>query len=161
MTEQTKTAPPPPRPQYARDSTWYPLRSWWSQPSRLFNQDFGLPPFLEAGDLSWVDVIHKRLAASCWPGYMHPPLFLPSVSGFMQQAGPRLSKAEEAELSEVRTEQYRWRVILDVGHFSPSEITLRTRAGFLEVGGMVKLSSVDLYSAAVWADSCFYLNSGE
>ncbi|CAB1320173.1 unnamed protein product [Coregonus sp. 'balchen'] len=155
MTEQTKayTAAPsapgaPSRPHYSRDSFWSPLRSWWQypSPSRLLpNQDFGLPPFLEAGDLrefSWIDNIHRRLAASSWPGYMPSlPLLVPSFlvpASSMHQPGSRLSRAESAGLqglSEVRVEGAKWRITLDVSHFSPVEITLRTREGFLEIRG--------------------------
>ncbi|KAM9544399.1 uncharacterized protein ACWYII_035724 [Salvelinus alpinus] len=152
MTEQTKayTAAPsaPSRPHYSRDLFWSALRSWWQSPSPsclLPNQDFGLPPSLEAGDLrefSWIDNIHRRLAASSWPGYMPSlPLLVPSFlvpASSMHQPGPRLSRAESAGLqglSEVREEGYKWRITLDVSHFSPVEITLRTREGFLEIEG--------------------------
>lgn len=152
MTEQTKAyteAPSAPsRPHNSRDLFWSALRSSWQSPSPsclLPNQDFGLPPFLEAGDLrefSWIDNIHRRLAASSWPGYMPSlPLLLPSFlvpASSMHQPGPRLSRAESAGLqglSEVREEGYKWRITLDVSHFSPVEITLRTREGFLEIGG--------------------------
>lgn len=153
MTEQTKayTAAPsaPSGPHYSRDLFWSALRSWWQSPSPsslLPNQDFGLPLFLEAGDLrefSWIDNnIHRHLAASSWPGYMPSlPLLVPSFlvpASSMHQPDPRLSRAESAGLqglSEVREEGYKWRITLDVSHFSPVEITLRTREGFLEIGG--------------------------
>uniref|UniRef100_A0A8K9X5L2 Si:dkey-1k23.3 n=1 Tax=Oncorhynchus mykiss TaxID=8022 RepID=A0A8K9X5L2_ONCMY len=138
----------PSRPHNSRDLFWSALRSWWQSPSPsclLPNQDFGLPPFLEAGDLrefSWIDNIHRRLAASSWPGYMPSlPLLVPSFlvpASSMHQPGPRLSRAESAGLqglSEVQEEGYKWRITLDVSHFSPVEITLRTREGFLEIGG--------------------------
>ncbi|KAG7236481.1 hypothetical protein INR49_000855 [Caranx melampygus] len=103
----------------------YPLRKWW-QSSRLFNQDVGLPPFLEPGDPWWmnVDRLQRSLAASAWPGYIPAPLFVPYISGSMHQPGQEISK-----------EQYKWRVSLDVAHFSPSEICLSITDGFLEVAG--------------------------
>ncbi|KAK6306021.1 heat shock protein 67B1 [Coregonus clupeaformis] len=141
MTEQTKAAAPSApgaqsRPHYSRDFFWSPLWSWWQQPtpsSLLPNQDFGLPPFLEAGDL-------RDLAASSW--YVPSlPLLVPSFpapASSMHQPAPRLSRVESAGLkglSEVRVEGHKWRITLDVSHFSPAEITLRTRSGFLEIGG--------------------------
>uniref|UniRef100_A0A667ZB79 SHSP domain-containing protein n=1 Tax=Myripristis murdjan TaxID=586833 RepID=A0A667ZB79_9TELE len=106
-------------------ATLYPLRKWW-QPSRLFNQDFGLPPFLEPGDPRWMDVdwLQRRAAALLWPGHIPAPLFVPHVSRSVHHPSPAASK-----------EQYKWRVSLDVAHFFPSEISLSTREGFLEVGG--------------------------
>uniref|UniRef100_A0A8C8IJZ6 Si:dkey-1k23.3 n=1 Tax=Oncorhynchus tshawytscha TaxID=74940 RepID=A0A8C8IJZ6_ONCTS len=139
MTEQTKAAAPsapgaPSRPHYSRDFFWSPLWSWWQQPtpsSLLPNQDFGLPPFLEAGDLP-----------SSWTGYLPSlPLLVPSFpapASSMHQLAPKLSRVESAGLkglSEVRVEGHNWRITLDVSHFSPTEITLRTRSGFLEIGG--------------------------
>ncbi|XP_071753735.2 uncharacterized protein LOC139910369 [Centroberyx gerrardi] len=123
MTEQAKTESW--CPESGRGATWYPLRKWW-QPSWLLNQDSGLPPFLEPGDPRWVDVdwLQRKLAACSWPGYIPAPLFVPYISGIMHHPSPKISK-----------EQYKWRVSLDVAHFSPSEISLSAKDGFLEVGG--------------------------
>ncbi|KAM6964856.1 uncharacterized protein FYW47_007184 [Aplochiton taeniatus] len=131
MTEQIKMGD---GPEYTRATNWYPLRGWW-QPSPLFNQDFGPPPFLETGDLCWVEGLQRRLAATSWPGYLPSPLFPPSVLGSMHQINPMLSRAKVAGQSEFRRELYKWRVFLDVSHFAPSEIILRTSGGFLEVEG--------------------------
>ncbi|XP_035514179.1 heat shock protein 67B1 [Morone saxatilis] len=111
--------------EYERGVPWYPLRKWW-QSSRLFNQDVGLPPFLETWDPRWMDVdrLQRSLAACSWPGYIPTPLFVPYISGSMHHPGQKISK-----------EHYKWRVSLDVAHFSPSEISLHVRDGFLEVGG--------------------------
>ncbi|XP_018552079.1 heat shock protein beta-1 [Lates calcarifer] len=111
--------------EYGRGGPWYPLRKWW-QSSRLFNQDVGLPPFLEPGDPWWmnVDWLQRSLAASAWPGYIPTPLFVPYISGSMHHPSQKISK-----------EQYKWRVSLDLAHFSPSEISLGVKDGFLEVGG--------------------------
>ncbi|XP_068422691.1 heat shock protein beta-1 [Clinocottus analis] len=104
---------------------WFPLRKWW-QSSRLFNQDAGLPPFLEPGDPRWTDVdrLQRGLAGCSWPGYIPAPLFVPYISGPMHQPGQQSSK-----------EPYKWRVSLEVAHFFPSEISLSVRGGFLEVRG--------------------------
>ncbi|XP_038559583.1 heat shock protein beta-1 [Micropterus salmoides] len=111
--------------EYSRGVPWYPLKKWW-QSSRLFSQDVGLPPFLEPGDPRWMDVerLQSSLAACSWPGYIPAPLFVPYISGSMHHPGQKISK-----------EQHKWRVSLDVAHFSPSEISLSVRDGFLEIRG--------------------------
>ncbi|KAF3851393.1 hypothetical protein F7725_013165 [Dissostichus mawsoni] len=106
-----------------RGVCWYPLRKWW-QSSRLFNQDLGLPPFLEPGDPRWRDVdwLQRSLAACSWPGYIPPPLFVPYISASMHHSGQKISE-----------EQYKWRVNLEVAHFFPSDIFVSVSDGFLEV----------------------------
>ncbi|KAG7224013.1 hypothetical protein INR49_015270 [Caranx melampygus] len=64
MGEQNKTLS---RPIFRRDVSWDPFPNW-TQPSRIFAQDFGLPPFLEPNDLDWLDWAKKRLATFSWPG---------------------------------------------------------------------------------------------
>uniref|UniRef100_A0A8D3DX89 SHSP domain-containing protein n=1 Tax=Scophthalmus maximus TaxID=52904 RepID=A0A8D3DX89_SCOMX len=107
-----------------RGGAWYPLRQWWPS-SRLPNQDVGLPPFLEPAEPRWmsVDWLQRSLAAAAWPAYAAAPLFVPHISGPARRPG---------QLAE---EPCKWRVGLDVAHFSPSEISLSVRGGFLQVGG--------------------------
>ncbi|XP_054895601.1 heat shock protein beta-1 [Poeciliopsis prolifica] len=97
--------------EYDRVGPLNPLRKWVS------SQDVGLPPFLETGDSRW---IKKGLAAWPWPGCLPAPLFVPYISEPMPHSGQKVSK---------------WRVSMDVSHFSPSEISVSVRDGFLEVGG--------------------------
>ncbi|XP_043968371.1 heat shock protein beta-1 [Gambusia affinis] len=97
--------------EYNRVGPLYPLRKWVS------TQDVGLPPFLETGDSHW---IKKGLAAWSWPGCLLAPLFVPYISEPMPHSGQKVSK---------------WRVSMDLSHFSPSEISVSVRDGFLEVGG--------------------------
>ncbi|XP_059192630.1 heat shock protein beta-1 [Centropristis striata] len=122
MSEQAKTEPS--CGGYDSGVPWYPLRKWW-QSSRLFNQDLGLPPFLEPRDPRWMDVdqLQRSLAACSWPGYIPAPLFVPYISGSMHHPG------------QISKEQYKWRVSLEVAHFFPSEIFLSVIDGFLEVRG--------------------------
>ncbi|XP_047238080.1 heat shock protein beta-1 [Girardinichthys multiradiatus] len=96
---------------YDREAPRYPLRKW------VFSQDVGLPPFLETGDSRW---IKRGLAAWSWPGCIPAPLFVPYISELMPHSSQKISK---------------WRVNMDVSHFSPSEIFISVRNGFLEVGG--------------------------
>ncbi|XP_058492377.1 heat shock protein beta-1 [Solea solea] len=123
MSQQAKTEPS--HGGYSRCGPGYPLRKWWLS-SRLFNQDVGLPPFLEPGVPWWrnIDWFQRSLATSAWPGYIPAPLYVPYISGSTHQTSQTISK-----------EPCKWRVILDVAHFSPSEISLSVKDGFLVVGG--------------------------
>lgn len=118
MSEQAKT-------EMSCGAPWFPLRKWWL-PSRLLSRDLGLPPFLEPGDPRWMDAerLQRSLALYSWPGYVPAPLFVPYVSESMPEPGQKIRK---------------WRVSLDVAHFSTSEISIIIREGFLEVGGTALL----------------------
>ncbi|KAM8885362.1 uncharacterized protein AB9W97_013018 [Spinachia spinachia] len=100
-----------------------PPRKW---PSRLFNQDVGLPPFLEPTGPRWTDVerLQRSPAGGSWPGFTPAPLFVPYICGPTHHPG-----------EQIRDESYKWRVSLEVAHFFPSEISLSVRDGFLEVAG--------------------------
>ncbi|XP_041644170.1 heat shock protein beta-1 [Cheilinus undulatus] len=120
MSVQTKT-----ELSCGRDVPWYPQRKLW-QSGRLFSQDVGLLPFLEPRDPRWMDVewLQRSLAATYWPGYIPAPMFVPYISASMHHPEQTMSK-----------EQYKWRVSLDVAHFSPCEISLSVTDGFLQVEG--------------------------
>uniref|UniRef100_A0A3P9IDY3 SHSP domain-containing protein n=1 Tax=Oryzias latipes TaxID=8090 RepID=A0A3P9IDY3_ORYLA len=91
-----------------RSPPWNPLRKWW-QPGWFFSQDVGLPPSLERGDPHWMDA--DPFQRSFCLGYLYGSMHHPSL--------------------KVNT----WGVSMDVAHFSPSEISLGVRDGFLEVRG--------------------------
>ncbi|KAG8010695.1 Heat shock protein beta-1 [Nibea albiflora] len=122
------------RPIFRRDVSWDPFPNW-TQPSRIFAQDFGLPPFLEPSDLDWLAWAKRRLGSFSWPGYTQTPL-LPPFSG--QHAGPVTPKDLRqltGGVSEIRTGQDSWKINLDVNHFSPEEITITTKEGYLQISG--------------------------
>ncbi|XP_067340601.1 heat shock protein beta-1-like [Channa argus] len=122
------------RPIFRRDVDWDPFPNW-TQPSRIFAQDFGLPPFLEPCDLDWIDWAKKRLASFSWPGYTQTPV-LPPLRGLHPAA---LNQPGVRELtggvSEIQTGQGSWKINLDVNHFLPEEITITTREGYLQISG--------------------------
>ncbi|KAL6096917.1 uncharacterized protein ACO6RY_06126 [Pungitius sinensis] len=122
------------RPIFRRDVGWDPFPNW-TQPSRIFAQDFGLPPFLDSGDLDWIDWSKKRLASFSWPGYTQSAL-LPPFGGQrtpgLNQKGPR---QRASGVSEIQTAQDSWKINLDVNHFSPEEITITTKEGYLQISG--------------------------
>uniref|UniRef100_A0A1A8DFI6 Heat shock protein, alpha-crystallin-related, b15 n=1 Tax=Nothobranchius kadleci TaxID=1051664 RepID=A0A1A8DFI6_NOTKA len=131
MDEQKKTLS---RPIFRRDVGWEPFPNW-TQPSHIFAQDFGLPPFLEPSDLDWLDWAKKRLASSSWPGFAQTPL-LPLFVG--QNPGvldPKTLRQLTSGVSEIRTGQNSWKVNLDVNHFSPEDITITTKEGYLQISG--------------------------
>ncbi|TTH54092.1 Heat shock protein beta-1 [Bagarius yarrelli] len=109
--------------QMCRDSPLHPPGYGW-QPSLLYNQHFGLPPFLDFRDLSWMESVFRKLQTSSWIGYTHP-------TGF----APKIHRELSGGVSEVSFHQSRWSVSLDVNHFAPSEIVVRTESGFLEIEG--------------------------
>ncbi|XP_053711375.1 heat shock protein beta-1-like [Synchiropus splendidus] len=115
------------RPIFRRDANWDPFPNW-TQPSRIFVQDFGLPPLLEPGDVKWIDWAQKRLASFSWPGFAQSPL-LPPFSGQNHR------DEKQGGLSEVRFGPETWEITLDVNHFLPEEITVTTKEGYLHVSG--------------------------
>lgn len=120
------------RPIFRRDAGWDPFPNW-TQPSRIFAQDFGLPPFLEPTDLDWIDWAKRRLASFSWPEYTQSPL-LPSYSG--QHPAALIQKT--SGVSEIQTGEGSWKINLDVNHFSPEEIKIKTNEGYLQISGTVQ-----------------------
>ncbi|CAL8387133.1 unnamed protein product [Boreogadus saida] len=116
------------RPIFRRDLGWEPFPNW-TQPHRIFNQDFGLPPLLEPNDLTWIDWAKRRLSTFSWPGYTQSPMLAP----FNGQ--PPLQRQLSGGVSEIQSGQECWRISLDVNHFSPEEIAITTKMGYLEVSG--------------------------
>ncbi|XP_017266014.1 heat shock protein beta-1-like [Kryptolebias marmoratus] len=120
------------RPIFRRDVSWDPFPNW-TQPSRIFAQDLGLPPFLEPSDLDWLDWAKKRLASFSWPGFTQSPLLPPFIG---QHPGePKDLRQLTREVSEVQTGHNSWKIKLDVNHFSPEEITITTKEGYLQISG--------------------------
>ncbi|XP_016359944.1 uncharacterized protein LOC107702214 [Sinocyclocheilus anshuiensis] len=122
----------PSRPQYCHDVSWNPLSYRW--PSVIFNQHYGLPPLLDPQDLSWMEGIFRRLGTSSWPGYLRTPVFAP----FTQASGQPMSKLQRemsGGVSEAVGEMCKWKISLDVNHFAPSEITVKTQDEFLVIAG--------------------------
>uniref|UniRef100_A0A3P8VCD3 SHSP domain-containing protein n=1 Tax=Cynoglossus semilaevis TaxID=244447 RepID=A0A3P8VCD3_CYNSE len=74
---------------------------------------------LEAGEAWWLS-----LAADTWPWFVPAPLFVPYMSRLSQQPSQKISK-----------ETGKWMLSLDVAHFSPTEIFLSVKDGFLVVEG--------------------------
>uniref|UniRef100_A0A3Q1GGT5 Heat shock protein, alpha-crystallin-related, b15 n=1 Tax=Acanthochromis polyacanthus TaxID=80966 RepID=A0A3Q1GGT5_9TELE len=131
MSEQNKTLS---RPIFRRDVSWDPFPNW-TQPSRIFAQDFGLPPFLEPSDLDWIDWAKRRLASFSWPGYTQSPLLPPFTGQHPAALDQKGLRQLTSGVSEIRTGQNSWKINLDVNHFSPEEITITTKEGYLQISG--------------------------
>lgn len=118
-----------------RTPSWDPFRDW-HQHSRIFDQAFGMPAL--PADFSTFPSAH-------WPGYARPPILAPDV-GFMAPHGmyPGAAMAQQARalsrqmssgVSEIKQTPESWKVSLDVNHFSPEELVVKTKDGMVEITG--------------------------
>uniref|UniRef100_A0A8C6WPE1 Heat shock protein, alpha-crystallin-related, b15 n=1 Tax=Neogobius melanostomus TaxID=47308 RepID=A0A8C6WPE1_9GOBI len=126
MEDQTKLTP---RPIFRRDANWDPFPNW-TQPCRIFSKDFGLPPFLEQSDTDWLEWARRRLESFSTKG----PLLSP-FSGKHLALNQRDLKQLTGGASEVTTGEDKWKIQLDVKPFSPEEITVTMKEGYLQISG--------------------------
>nr|AAA18336.1 heat shock protein HSP27 [Mus musculus] len=103
-----------------RTPSWEPFRDWYPAHSRLFDQAFGVPRLPD----EW----SQWFSAAGWPGYVRP---LPAAPAFSRALNRQLSSG----VSEIRQTADRWRVSLDVNHFAPEELTVKTKEGVVEITG--------------------------
>lgn len=123
-----------------RSPSWEPFRDWYPAHSRLFDQAFGVPRLPD----EW----SQWFSSAAWPGYVRPlpaataegpaavalaaPLAAPlAVPPFTRALNRQLSSG----VSEIRQTADRWRVSLDVNHFAPEELTVKTKEGVVEITG--------------------------
>lgn len=128
---------------FLRTPTWDPFRDWY-QGSRIFDQAFGMPALPE--EMSMFPSNH-------WPGYFRPSLGadMTSLMHSTQVPAPTmptmptmphpatftraLSRQLSSGMSEIKQTQDSWKVCLDVNHFSPEELTVKTKDGVVEIIG--------------------------
>nr|ADO28210.1 heat shock protein beta-1 [Ictalurus furcatus] len=127
---------------FLRTPSWDPFRDWY-QGSRIFDQAFGMPAVPEE--------MHV-FPSTHWPGYMRPsigadmaslmhsaqvpPLTMPTPIVPHPAAYARaLSRQLSTGLSEIKQTQDGWKVSLDVNHFAPEELTVKTKDGVVEITG--------------------------
>ncbi|XP_010875925.2 heat shock protein beta-1 [Esox lucius] len=125
------------RPLFRRDVNWDPFCEWTQPAHMIMEQDFGLPPFLDETDVSWINWARRRLASSSWPGYTRSAILIPGTipsAAVAPQTAAKLSKRSEG-VSEVTTGLDSWKITLDVNHFSPDNISIKTKGGYLEIAG--------------------------
>ncbi|XP_062262946.1 heat shock protein beta-1 [Platichthys flesus] len=123
--------------------SWDPFYDW-QQSSRMFDQAFGMP------------TLEATFPTTHWPGYMrssiltpemgtmtphtpmmpHTPMIYPGAMMAQQAHQARaLSRQMSTGLSEIKQTQDNWRVSLDVNHFSPEELVVKTKDGVVEITG--------------------------
>jgi len=120
-----------------RTPSWDPFRDW-HQSSRIFDQTFGMPALPE--DFASFPSTH-------WPGYLRPSILAPEISplmphtpvvypgAVMAQQARALSRQMSSGMSEIKQTQDNWKVSLDVNHFSPEELVVKTKDGVVEITG--------------------------
>ncbi|XP_028278131.1 heat shock protein beta-1 [Parambassis ranga] len=138
-----------------RTPSWDPFRDW-HQSSRIFDQAFGMPALPE--DFATFPSTH-------WPGYMRPSILAPEIAPMMPQVpmmypntmmspstmmtpspmmtpnpmmaqqARALSRQMSSGMSEIKQTQDAWKVSLDVNHFSPEELVVKTKDGVVEISG--------------------------
>ncbi|NXM64208.1 HSPB1 protein, partial [Illadopsis cleaveri] len=112
---------------FLRSPSWDPFRDWYHG-SRLFDQSFGMPHIPE----DW----YKWPSGSAWPGYFR---LLPRESALMPAPGSPFGQALTRQLSsgisEIRQTADSWKVTLDVNHFAPEELVVKTKDNIVEITG--------------------------
>lgn len=114
-----------------RSPSWDPFRDWYPAHSRLFDQAFGVPRLPD----EWA----QWFGSAGWPGYVRPLPAAAAEGPAVALAAPAFSRALTRQLSsgvsEIRQTADRWRVSLDVNHFAPEELTVKTKEGVVEITG--------------------------
>ncbi|XP_049897214.1 heat shock protein beta-1 [Epinephelus moara] len=120
-----------------RTPSWDPFRDW-HQSSRIFDQTFGMPALPE--DFATFPSTH-------WPGYLRPSVLTPDMGAMvphapmmypapmMAQQARALTRQMSSGMSEIKQTQDSWKVSLDVNHFSPEELVVKTKDGVVEITG--------------------------
>lgn len=119
------------RPIFLRDDSWERFPDW-TRSSRILAKDCGLPPLLDASDLDWIDWAKRRLGSFSWPSFTQSPL----LGQFdAEQQSKTEAAGQQSGVAEVQTGPDSWRINLHVSHFSPEEITVVTKEGYLLISG--------------------------
>eukprot|EP00062_Callorhinchus_milii_P011705 gi/632957925/ref/XP_007894749.1/ PREDICTED: heat shock protein beta-1 [Callorhinchus milii] len=137
---------------FLRSPSWDPFRDW-HYPGRLFDQHFGMP----AMHMDW-----PTLSGS-WPGYLIPSLAATQLGASSATTGTTtaattaaaataaaadvaqaahtippfspLTRQQSTGLSEIKVTSDTWKISLDVSHFAPEEITIKTKDNYVEING--------------------------
>lgn len=130
---------------FLRTPSWEPFRDWYQGSSRLFDQSFGMPRIPE----DWY-----QWPSTSWPGYVRlfpsqsvdvvppsTPAVAPAVApAVVPTAVPDfqrvLSRQLSSGISEIRQTSDCWKISLDVNHFAPEELVVKTKDGIVEITGM-------------------------
>ncbi|XP_028564392.1 heat shock protein beta-1 [Podarcis muralis] len=126
---------------FLRSPSWDPFRDWY-RGSRLFDQSFGMPLIPEdwykwpAGTTSWPGYIRPLASTSPEPVAASPAAAAAAASPAANPAYSRaLSRQLSSGISEIRQTSESWKVALDVNHFAPEELVVKTKDGVVEITG--------------------------
>ncbi|XP_069828795.1 heat shock protein beta-1 [Dendropsophus ebraccatus] len=124
---------------FLRTPSWEPFRDWYQGTSRLFDQSFGMPRVPE----DWY-----QWPSTSWPGYVRlfpshsveaAPPTTPAVASSAGVTAPDfqrvLSRQLSSGISEIQHTPDHWKISLDVNHFSPEELVVKTKDGIVEITG--------------------------
>ncbi|KAL2095075.1 hypothetical protein ACEWY4_009794 [Coilia grayii] len=124
---------------FLRTPSWDPFRDWY-QGSRLFDQSFGMPSLAEEfcfPSTHWPGYIRQSLPAATPAADMAAPLLPPAQMPMMPGPSPAYARALSRQLSsgmsEIKQSQDSWKVSLDVNHFAPEELVVKTKDGVVEI----------------------------
>lgn len=119
----------------SRALSWDPFRDW-PHSSRIFDQSFGMPALFED---------FPAFPSTHWPGYLRPTHMSPDIvmphshmmypSHMMAHHARALSRQMSTGMSEIKQTGDNWKVSLDVNHFSPEELVVKTKDGVVEISG--------------------------
>lgn len=70
-----------------------------------------------------------------YPNTMMSPSAMMAPSPMMAQQARALSRQMSSGMSEIKQTQDAWKVSLDVNHFSPEELVVKTKDGVVEISG--------------------------
>ncbi|XP_029304636.1 heat shock protein beta-1 [Cottoperca gobio] len=137
--------------------SWDPFRDW--QQSRIFDQTFGMPAlpedFTTFPSTHWPGYMRPSILASDMatmgqmspmgtmmphaPMMTHSPMMPHTPMMYqppmMAQQARALSRQMSSGMSEIKQTQDSWKVSLDVNHFSPEELVVKTKDGVVEITG--------------------------
>ncbi|KAK9412412.1 heat shock protein beta-1 [Crotalus adamanteus] len=114
--------------------------SWdWYRGSRLLDQSFGMPLIPEdwykwsAGTTtSWPGYVRPLISSSPEPVAATPVVSSPGANPAYNRA---LNRQLSSGISEIRQTSDSWKVALDVNHFAPEELMVKTKDGVVEITG--------------------------
>ncbi|KAL4660600.1 heat shock protein beta-1-like [Arapaima gigas] len=112
---------------FLQTPSWDPFRDWYHG-SRLFDQAFGMPAFPEE---------FYHWPSTYWPGYLRPPASASEAvaAATVSPYARALSRQLSSGMSEIKQTQDLWKVSLDVNHFAPEELVVKTKDEVLEITG--------------------------
>ncbi|XP_077324017.1 heat shock protein beta-1 [Lithobates pipiens] len=124
---------------FLRTPSWEPFRDWYQGTNRLFDQSFGMPRIPE----DWY-----QWPSTNWPGYVRlfpsqsvdavpptTPAVVSPAAATVPDFNRALSRQLSSGISEIRQTADCWKISLDVNHFSPEELVVKTRDGLVEITG--------------------------